>query len=160
MRKKLLIGSTATVCLLCAVLCGVVWGYPALLTLLHGRALKQALQHYWDVRHSVEAFEDPSILSEVAVGKSLTTTMGLYRAFDEPPQLELCRVTTVWVEEYHPRKCSRVSAQVTCGGTTGEYIFLWHEDRWKVANFWQWLDTHNTLWPSSPPPTCRDFLGP
>lgn len=164
MRKRLLIGIVIILCLMCILLCSAKWGYPALLTMLYGRQLEQALQRYWDVRRSPEAFRDPSRLSEVTTGSFLTSTMGLYSTFDEPPSyLSSCQVDIQFVEEYS-QECARISARVVCGrgwsDQTGEYILLWEEGRWKVANFWQWIDTHDTFWPSSPPPVCEDFLEP
>ncbi len=164
MRRRFLIGMMSVLCLICSLLCGARWGYPALLTLFYGQELEQALQHHWDVCRSPETFENPLRLSEVATGDFLTSTMGLYATFDEPPTyLSSCQVTLNSVKEYTPT-CSRISAQVICGegwsSHSGEYIFLREESQWKVVNLWQWLDTHNTLWSSSHRPMCTDFIDP
>jgi hypothetical protein len=165
MRRKLLAGGICVFCLACAVSCSVWWARPALFTLQHGREMEQALQSYWGVRHSPETSEDPARLSDVMTGDLLTATVRLYSGSDNPFQtIPSCQVTVNSVKEYLSG-CSRVSAQVVCGegwgmysGNTGQYIFLREESRWKVVNFWQDVDTHNTFWPSSTPPTCKDFL--
>lgn len=163
MYRKLLIGIIGILCLACGVLCSMWWGYPALLTLLYGREMEQALQHYWDISRDPETFRDPARLSEVSAGRFLTSTMGLYSTFEKPPrEFIACHVTIQFVEEYS-QKCSRVSAHVVCGnesGPTGQYIFSRQEDRWKVVNFWQGVQTHNELWPDPPPPTCKDVMKP
>jgi hypothetical protein len=164
MRRRFVIGVVSVLCFVCSLLCSIRWGYPALLTLFYGRELEQALQYYWDVMRSREAFEDPTRLSEVATGNLLTTTMRLYSAFNGPPtDSYTCQVTHTSVKEYSS-ECSRVSAQVVCGsgwgaftGNSGQYISLREEGQWKVVNRWRWHDTHITSRPP-PPPTCKDFL--
>jgi hypothetical protein len=164
MRRRPIVGIVLALSLVCGLLCGVKWGRPVLLTLLHGRELENALQHYWDVYNSPQAFEDPSLLAKVMTGDLLTNTAKTYSSRDEPPRYIPCRVTMRAVQE-HTSECSRVLAQVVCGsgwgafsGNSGQYIFLREEGQWKVVNFWQDIDTHNTLWPSSTPPVCKDFL--
>ena len=165
MRRKPLLGAIITICLVCSGLLGVWQGYPILLNMLHGQELEQALQHYWDVRNDSESFLEPIRLSEVMTGDYLTTTVRLYSVFDEPHQSIPCQVTINSVKEYSA-ECSRIQAEVWCGSgwgayssNSGQYILLYDNGHWKVADFWKWTGPHKALWPDSPPPTCADILG-
>ena len=166
MQKKLLLGSAIFLLLICGASLVWWWGYPVWLTSQYGQELQRALQRYWDVYNSPDAFADPAHLSEIMTGDILTNTVEAYSKRDSPPAYIRCNVTVTRVEEY-TAICSRISANVVCGsgwaafsGNSGQYILLHDNELWRVVNFWQDLDTHNLLWPSSPVPTCKDFVNP
>jgi hypothetical protein len=122
LRKRLLIGCIYIPCLACIVLCGVKWGYPALLTLLHGKELQQALEAYWNLSHSAKAYEDPDCMRDVATGDFLEWTIQAHERGPSDyiddcilnPSCKIsCKAKTISVNEFSSQ-CSSVLADVSC----------------------------------------------
>lgn len=137
----------------------------AFLTETYGPTVHSAIKHYWLVANSLEANRNPTILSQVATGPWLGYRS---RSPDNPSKEPFWLVTksvsvgSVRVLEYEPGRRFKAVAcvdkqndRVTTEGqyleslppyrARGVYVFLYEDDAWKLAGFFETTDYDNSI---------------